>query len=146
MGIRDVYFTDRYRTTLTGTAASLISNFNFGTVQKPCRTARLTTLVYDPNAGEWLGDGASYRLLSGVDFMLMISGVPVFSCQGHPGHSYGVPFTLDVRGGETIGIMMDNTNPLSELDGEIVTVQVFLDYEPEYQIEENRKGNPIPSI
>jgi len=146
MGLRDAYSTGTYRQEVAVPAASIRRTAIIGVAQKPCRSGRLAVLIYNDEEG-WLGEGATYRLLAGVEFTVIVNGAPIFEVKGHPGHSYGIPFTLDVTGGEPLVVLVDNTDVRSTLtDADTLVIQVFLDYEPEYQIENDRKGNPIPAV
>lgn len=113
-----------------------------GTVPGPCRHFHLKAYVYDA-AGMVVPYPMASTVLTPVVFRIRSESGPIFKFTGQP--ALGILFNGDLYGGELLELVADTTDPrtaINGLSGHTVQVEMFLNIEPRFQIEVDRKGNP----
>lgn len=137
--IKDIYATDTFYAEIT-VLENTVNPVKLGLAQKPSTEAMFSVTQYV--AGVPLGLGLSDDSLIPVKFILLVNNRVAFYVKGS--RMFGLPFYLDLQGGEELAMIVDNTDTRSPIDGEVLALQLFISGVPEYTIETDRKDNPVP--
>lgn len=135
-GIKDGYLTQSMATEMVVPAGS-IREEELGIVIKAARFAHMKTTVINPDGTVVTNPNT---ILARTIFQLRAGTGPIYTFLGSP--SLGIIFYVDFSGGQSLSVYIDNTDPLTQLNGQTVQVQLFINADARFDIEKTRKGNP----
>jgi len=143
-GVRDLFTMQTLETRRVILFPSM-NVFRLGKVAKHSTAATIAVSAFDPSVvpPAIVPPATLAALLEPVEVIIFANRRNVYRFAGPP--TFGVTFNIDVRGGETIEIAVNNTDPSSTgINGFELRWQLFLYSDPAYSTEVARKGHPRP--
>lgn len=122
-------------------AAGVVDELILGIIPQKSVETRMTIFGYD-TFGAPIPSSTLFTLLTPVKTRILADKQQFFEFQGQL--PIGITFNADFDGGEEISVLIDNTDARSLLNGETLVYQFIVNADPEFYIEETRKGNPVP--
>lgn len=141
--VRDLFTMQRLvqRAVITFPSVEVV---RLGKVIKHATAATINVAAFDPSVDPpaVIPPGVLVTLLEPLTTIILATGRNVYSFAGAP--TFGVTFNVDIRGGEVVDLVVNNTDPSSTINGLQLRWQLFLYSDPEYSVEMARKGRPGP--
>jgi hypothetical protein len=136
--IRDTWSTQRLKVE-TAVVIGTTRSFFMGTNYLAARSAHMAVVGYNPDDSP-IAPGVLDTLLTSLEIIVLSNFGRMLDFQGQP--RLGIPFNVDLIGGERIDIVVDNSDPRTTLNGQTLVFQLFINGETRYGKEMARKGNP----